>query len=230
MKVNRWPRWLNTYHDFPVMMKAYFSRVSFLLWPLLLLYGMGCGALIYIYYLICKHTCSIEVRIPSNMPSSYIRCVWHQNFNLFLTASPRFQREVWMNHPQPYMIPWYFVSKLLGVFKMIPGSSGHSGRIAADHIVGFLRQGYCTSVLPDGPNGPPRTLEKGILHMAQQGGVPIVPIIVRGTKCIKLKSWDSKLLPIPFVSKIQIQYLTPTYVQESEFVSAERDLVSKLNL
>jgi lysophospholipid acyltransferase (LPLAT)-like uncharacterized protein len=63
------------------------------------------------------------------------------------------------------------------------GSSLHEGKKGADNIVEALNNGYSTVVFPDGPYGPLHEIKKGVLHMATQSKVPIVP-----TK-IEFKGW-----------------------------------------
>ncbi len=46
----------------------------------------------------------------------------------------------WMQHPSWYMKPVHVLLRLLGVERIILGSTGHSGREAAEHVVEYLRQ------------------------------------------------------------------------------------------
>ncbi|MFO0908837.1 MAG: lysophospholipid acyltransferase family protein [Isosphaeraceae bacterium] len=51
---------------------------------------------------------------------------------------------------------------------------------------------------PDGPRGPRRTVQPGMLMLASRSGLPIVPVGVAYTRCWRFKSWDRFALPLPF--------------------------------
>ena len=55
-----------------------------------------------------------------------------------------------------------------------------------DLIVEFLKRGYSTVIMPDGPNGPSQVIKNGVLHMSQQSGVPIVPVKYTVSKIPKI--------------------------------------------
>ena len=78
----------------------------------------------------------------------------------------------------------------------------------------YLKKGYSTFVTPDGPNGPPRTLKKGVLHIAVQSGVPILPMRVSANRCYRTGSWDRKMQPLPF-STIHVAVGAPIAVTSS---------------
>ena len=96
------------------------------------------------------------------------------------------------------MKPCHVLLRLMGVEKIILGSTGHSGRKAADQLVEYLKRGYSTVVMPDGPNGPPFILKKGILHMSLQSGVPIVAMQFISSDYFEFNTWDRKKLSYPF--------------------------------
>jgi lysophospholipid acyltransferase (LPLAT)-like uncharacterized protein len=84
--------------------------------------------------------------------ANYIFCHWHTFVPLALISAvpsiPRiFDRasHAWMQHPSWYMQAIHVVLRLIGVDKIILGSTGHSGREAADQLVEYLRRGYSTS-------------------------------------------------------------------------------------
>ena len=90
------------------------------------------------------------------------------------------------------MKPIHLLLRITGVKKIILGSTGHSGRDAANQLVEYLKKGYSTVMLPDGPNGPPFIIKKGILHVSKQSQVPIVPIQFGVTKFFEDSTWDQK--------------------------------------
>jgi hypothetical protein len=82
------------------------------------------------------------------------------------------------------MKPIHVLLHLMGVKKIILGSTGHSGRDAAELLVGYLRMGYSTVVNPDGPGGPAFALKKGVLHLSLKSNVPIVPLQFSSSSCM----------------------------------------------
>jgi len=133
-----------------------------------------------------------------------------------------------MQHPSWYMKAIHVVLRLIGVDKIILGSTGHSGREAADQLVEYLRRGYSTVIMPDGPAGPPCVLKKGILHMSMQSGVPIVAMQFSASKFFELKTWDRKKWPYPF-STIKMKIGIPIQITRDNLDEAPRRITAALN-
>jgi hypothetical protein len=121
-----------------------------------------------------------------------------------------------MQHPAWYTKPVAVLLSMIGVQRFILGSTGHDGRRAADELVTYLKGGYSTLIAPDGPRGPARTLKKGVLHIALQSGVPIVPMHISATRSLRSSSWDRKMQPLPF-STIHVVVGSPIVVTTSTF-------------
>jgi len=204
--------------------------------PLLCLYGYGLGFLMFVYFLVQRLT--VRVRIDGlehiDPETNYIFCQWHATVPLaFQWAMPRLPRvftvrpHAWMQHPLWYMKSIHVLLRLIGVQKIVLGSTGHEGRQAADELVGFLRAGFSTWLLPDGPAGPPRVVKRGILHISAHSGVPIIPIQFEASRCIRIRSWDRKQWPSPF-STIRVRIMAPICVSENATERAEEELYAGL--
>ena len=115
--------------------------------------------------------------------------------------------------------------RYIGVRKIILGSSGHSGKEAAEQLVGYLRKGYSTVLLPDGPSGPPFQMKKGALHISMQSNVPILPMRFESSPSIASQNWDRRKWPVPF-SRITVQYGEPVQITGANFEKAY-DSISK---
>lgn len=212
------------------------DTIPALLRPVSWVYGYGLGLTLLTYLLLQRLTIAVEVIGQENLDadSNYIFCHWHGAVPLSLQGSaPRFpsalrsRPHAWMQHPLWYMKPIHVLLRFIGVDKIVLGSTGHDGRLAADELVGELQAGYSTVLLPDGPAGPPRVLKKGLLHIAAQSGVPIVPLRVTASRRLELRSWDRKQLPVPF-STIGIEIGTPIPVTEHTFEDAAGELTEAL--
>jgi len=201
-----------------------------------LIYGYGLGFLWFAYLLVLRLTVSVRVTGDQQLSadSNYIFCQWHESGPLSLQwwtprlpAYLRQRPQVWMQHPAWYTKPVAVLLSLIGVQRLVLGSTGHNGRRAADELVTYLKDGYSTFVVPDGPSGPARTLRKGVLHMALQSGVPIIPLRVVATRSFRTRSWDRKMQPVPF-STIDVVIGSPIVVTTSTFEATFQALAQAL--
>ena len=51
---------------------------------------------------------------------------------------------------------------------------------------------------PDGPRGPRRQVQIGLIMLASRTALPIILVGVGYSRCWRLKSWDGFFLPKPF--------------------------------
>ncbi len=100
----------------------------------------------------------------------------------------------------------------MGLKRLFLGSSGDEGKKAVNELAKLVRQGWSTTITPDGPKGPARSLKKGVLHIALQSGVPIVPLAISASHFVPVPSWDSKKHPPPF-SRIKVVMHEAIYVK-----------------
>ena len=80
----------------------------------------------------------------------------------------------------------------------ILGSSSRGGAASVRALVARLRGGDFIAITPDGPRGPARQAAAGVAALARLAGVPVLPCAARTTRCVRLKSWDRMLIPLPF--------------------------------
>ena len=172
------------------MSKSLLSRyrvdnIPFALRPIFHLYGYGVGILLFMVLLFLRIAIRVEITGQENLRghSNHIFCLWHSFVPLsFLSTMPSIPRfldrgsHAFMQHPSWYMKPIHVLLRLMGVETIILGSTGHSGREAADQLVEHLRHGYSTVLNPDGPQGPAFILKKGIIHISLQSRFPIVAL------------------------------------------------------
>jgi lysophospholipid acyltransferase (LPLAT)-like uncharacterized protein len=202
------------------------KNVPRLLSPLYWLYTQ-CGALVVWGYLrLIQRTSRVVTIGKENIPPdrSLIFAMWHtENMPAFCADIFRMGNRPFfiLNHPAWYMNPLHLVLRWLGVEGLALGSTGNSGREAADQVVSQLRKNYHTFINPDGPAGPPRVLKKGVLHIALQSGVPIVPVKVEvDREFIAFWTWDSKRYPFPG-TQITVHFGEPLFVRDIESAQGE---------
>jgi lysophospholipid acyltransferase (LPLAT)-like uncharacterized protein len=54
------------------------------------------------------------------------------------------------------------------------------------------------AITPDGPKGPAKKLQQGVIFAASRTGFPVVPIGVAVDRCWEMNSWDRFRVPKPF--------------------------------
>jgi lysophospholipid acyltransferase (LPLAT)-like uncharacterized protein len=95
------------------------------------------------------------------------------------------------------------------------GSTTRGGGSALIEMVRELRSGRPAALTVDGPQGPPRVVQPGILWLARETGAWILPISGASTRPRFLRSWDRFLAPRPF-SRNVVTYGEPFPVPADE--------------
>ena len=104
--------------------------------------------------------------------------------------------------------------KCLGL-KSIRGSSKRKGVSASLEILDKLKEGSSIAMMVDGPRGPKEKVKDGIIYMAKNSGVPIVPVAwaSKDKTFIKFNTWDEFRLPLGYCRTLAI-YGNPIYVPQ----------------
>ena len=210
-----------------ILSRYHVNGVPLLIKPIFYLYGYVLPFFVFIYLIAVHLTSEVVIIGKENLKerSNYILCFWHTFIFLYFTVFLRNRRHAWMQHPTWYMKTSHVMLRYIGVRKIILGSSGHSGKEAAEQLVGYLSKGYSTVLLPDGPSGPPFQMKKGALHISMQSNVPILPMRFESSPPISSQNWDRRKWPVPF-SRITVQYGEPVQITGANFETAY-DSISK---
>ena len=112
-------------------------------------------------------------------------------------------------------------------FNTARGSSSRGGGAAFIKLMDVVRDGQCVAFTPDGPRGPLRSIQPGVLALAAKMEIPIVPLAWAGTKTKELKSWDRFLVPLPF-GRYQVVFGDPLFFTDKG-PTAEDQLRNALN-
>jgi lysophospholipid acyltransferase (LPLAT)-like uncharacterized protein len=208
-------------------------RVDTVPWPLRPFYFAVAGILgllVYIYYLLCQFSSCISIDGPGNHDLSQhaIFCVWHESWWSYLVVFLRHQHpHALISHPAAYMKPAHISLRLMGLKRLLLGSSGEEGKQAVNDLALLVKKGWSTTISPDGPAGPARVLKKGVLHLAVNSGVPIVPLTISATRSVPWPSWDSKRFPLPF-GRVRVTVYHAMHISRHNFDEAGRQLASVL--
>jgi lysophospholipid acyltransferase (LPLAT)-like uncharacterized protein len=93
----------------------------------------------------------------------------------------------------------------------VRGSASRGAVSGFLRLVGAYRRGQNLAVLPDGPRGPRYVAKPGVVHLAKSLAAPIYPMAYAANRCVRLRSWDQLIIPLPF-ARIAIQIGAPLVV------------------
>ena len=111
-------------------------------------------------------------------------------------------------------------------YKVVRGSSSRGGAAALRGIVRVMkRDAENPCVTMDGPRGPAKEVKDGVIFMAHFGKGLLVPTRVQAKNAVRLKSWDSHLVPLPF-SRVRVIFGEPYAIEsgklDEETITRER--------
>ncbi len=109
---------------------------------------------------------------------------------------------------------------------------GSSSRGAAGILRGMVRRvksGVTIAIPIDGPRGPARHSKLGVVAVARLSGVAITPLACSGRPCLRFRSWDGMLLPLP-LARVVCRFGEPISVPSDANPEEEELLRRKLEL
>jgi lysophospholipid acyltransferase (LPLAT)-like uncharacterized protein len=155
---------------------------------------------------------------------TWIYTAWHEN----TAASVALERNRRMAAMASDSRDGEYIARGIELLGNIPvrGSSSKGGAKAAKTMTKLLRAGHIAAVTPDGPRGPRRQLQPGVLWIAALSAAPLVPYHVAASRQWELKTWDRHRLPKPF-STVYVGIGEPYFVDRKRLAEAESDLVAE---
>ncbi|MFH0920705.1 MAG: lysophospholipid acyltransferase family protein [Fibrobacterota bacterium] len=96
-------------------------------------------------------------------------------------------------------------------FRLIRGSSSRNSMGVYRDSLRALQGGGDIGMAPDGPRGPYRHVNPGVVRMAAVTGCALYPVGCGYSRSVRLKSWDRFQIPLPF-SRIVILFDAPLRV------------------
>lgn len=100
-------------------------------------------------------------------------------------------------------------------YDIVRGSTGRGGARAALELVNCLKRGVSISFTPDGPRGPRRVIQNGVVYFAKKSQRPICPMVMRYSNCWNIATWDRYAIPKPF-SRVECEFLPAIYVSPTD--------------
>ena len=150
---------------------------------------------------------SITLQPPRNGP--FIYALWHENF---LIPIVRFG-----NPGVAALVSRHADGELLGTLigatgmGIVRGSTSRGGVAAVRELLRSEVRDRHLAVTPDGPRGPRRMVQPGVVYLASRTGMRIVPIGVGHRRPWRMRSWDSFVVPRPF-SRVRCLFGKPIII------------------
>ena len=109
--------------------------------------------------------------------------------------------------------------------------SNKNKAISLKPIFKILKNNNYVGITPDGPRGPKEMVSEGVIKIAIASGIPIIPVSFWSSKNIRLNSWDSFLITLPF-SKCSFVWgeplQIPKNINKNEIQNFQKILENKL--
>lgn len=169
----------------------------------------------------CPHA-SKRAKAEQLKDGRFILASWHQNTLLGMMAHRHQNIKVMISNSSDGAI----IASITERFGMgtVRGSSSRDGKEALLQLAQHIRTGGRAALTVDGPRGPLHQVKMGVIKLAQETGIPILPVCVVSNRFWRMhRSWDRFRIPKPF-SKVTILYGEPLLVAED---AADLDLHRK---
>jgi lysophospholipid acyltransferase (LPLAT)-like uncharacterized protein len=137
---------------------------------------------------------------PGFFKQRYIFAFWHENMLLPAYRYSRPDIHVLISRHSDGQLITDVVHRL--GLRTVRGSTTRDGRDrggteAMRQLLRVCRESHIV-ITPDGPRGPRRVLQPGVIYLAAKTGLPIVPVAWGYSHAWRAPSWDRFALPRPF--------------------------------
>lgn len=161
----------------------------------------------------------------------YIYAMWHESL---LVPLMRFGRPdlaaLVSKHADGQMLQ--VLLRAMGL-QTVEGSTNRGGVLAVRKIIGVGETWNHLVITVDGPRGPRRQVQPGVVYCASRGGLEIVPVGIGFQRCWRAKSWDRFAVPLPG-SRVKLLFAPPIKVPDGlrtpELEQVRQELQRQLDL
>ena len=126
-------------------------------------------------------------------PGRYILCFWHSRFVLMPYAYPG-GRIVVLSSDHRDAEALVRVLRKFGI-EQARGSTSRRSLTGMRQILRKVEEGCDVGMTPDGPKGPRRKVQAGVIAVARFTGLPIIPVGFSASPARRLRTWDRTLVP-----------------------------------
>ncbi len=155
--------------------------------------------LAHAYIRLLHRSMRIEVRGAETLDAvrrdegRYILCFWHSRFVLMPYCYPG-PRIVVLSSTHRDAEALVRILRKFGI-EQARGSSTSGGVTGLRQILRKVEEGCDVGLTPDGPRGPRRRVQPGVIAVARFTGLPIIPVTFSAAPARRLRTWDRTLLP-----------------------------------
>ena len=141
----------------------------------------------------------------------YMMAFWHGTLLLMVYAHVGDVKRL------TFLVSWHrdgeLITRIIKHFGPEPtrGSTTRGGIRALHGLLKKVKEGYDIAFTPDGPRGPARKAQAGVVQTARLSGLPIVPVGMAARRKKIIGSWDGFIVPMPF-TRITFAYGDPIAV------------------
>lgn len=146
-----------------------------------------------------------------NFRGRYLYAFWHEN--ILVPAYHYGRRDIHVlisEHADGRMIAE--ACRHLG-FRVVRGSATRGGARAVRQMHRLSRSAHL-AITPDGPRGPRRRVQPGVVYLAALTGLPIVPFGIAFSRAWRMRSWDRFAVPWPWSGTVCVT-AEPIHVPEN---------------
>jgi lysophospholipid acyltransferase (LPLAT)-like uncharacterized protein len=86
----------------------------------------------------------------------------------------------------------------------VRGSSNRGGARGIVRLREAIAQGRPAALTVDGPKGPPRRVQAGLIALVRMARAWVLPVSASATRARFLRSWDRYLVPLPFSRNVVV--------------------------
>lgn len=125
----------------------------------------------------------------------YIYAMWHEYLLLPVGTYPRTDIHVLISRSEDGELVAELCRRL-----RVPVVRGSTSRGGAEAVRELVRAGGAThlALTPDGPRGPRRQVQQGLIYLASRTGLPVVPVGFGLDRPWRAASWDRFAIPRPW--------------------------------
>lgn len=181
---------------------------------------------------LCAGTCRIKVKGSEVVErlarggEGGILLGWHGTLTLPVYFLKRYRLTVLVSPSRDGRVLARFVKKL--GWRPVMGSSFKGAVSGLKACLAALRRGEVLGIIPDGPRGPAKTVQPGVVYLAELSGCPLVPVGAFARPAKVLRTWDRHIVPIPFVSKGAVVFGEPLKVEGRLTSEGRREFARRL--
>ncbi|MBI4797489.1 MAG: lysophospholipid acyltransferase family protein [Desulfarculus sp.] len=184
-------------------------------------------------------TCRVEILSPRE-EQRYLKeghpaiaATWHRGAIFFLYFFGHLRPAIMVSRSKDGEFLARFIAHYGGV--PVRGSSSKGGGLALKTMVEMVKSGQVrfAATVADGPRGPRYRAKAGMILLAMQTGLPLLPIMWSADRAwVLTKTWDHTIIPKPF-AKIKVacgrELRYPAHLDKEEMEAARQELERELN-